>query len=386
MRCFRKFLVRKKLWKRWGRGEFRYFPSKTFCRKMPKSFARETFICLYFRASKIFMLQRVLSRFSVEFFLSQNAENFRRGILQSVINFGYRKNLCVRVLCHDFPSNFFCLTVPKHFVEEPFCAVFQNLSGSEKFTDKKGGGGLSKFSVGNFLSHSTETLVEEPFSAVFQKIAGSEKFSGEEMGRGEYRKFPSKILCLKMQKTFVGESFSLSLISGIEKNYASEGYFTIFCRSVFVSLPKQFVEEPFCTVFRKNSGGDKVKGKEGGRGVSKFSVEKFLSHSAETLVEEPFSAVFQINAGGEKKIMEKMGERGISIFSVEKFLTQIAETFRRGTLKSFISLGYRKCLFFRGLYHEFLSNFFCLPVPKPFVEEHFCAVFQKLSDGEKVYG
>ena len=33
---------------------------------------------------------------------------------------------------HDFPSKLFCLTVPKHFVEEPFYAVFQKISGSEK--------------------------------------------------------------------------------------------------------------------------------------------------------------------------------------------------------------------------------------------------------------
>ena len=50
----------------------------------------------------------------------------------------------------------FLLTVPKNFVEEPFCAVFQQISGSEKFMDKKGGGGVSKFSVENFLSQSAE--------------------------------------------------------------------------------------------------------------------------------------------------------------------------------------------------------------------------------------
>ena len=33
---------------------------------------------------------------------------------------------------HDFPSKIFCLTVPKNFVGEPFCAVFQKISGSEK--------------------------------------------------------------------------------------------------------------------------------------------------------------------------------------------------------------------------------------------------------------
>ena len=29
-------------------------------------------------------------------------------------------------------TKFFCLTVPKHFLEEPICAVFQKTSGSEK--------------------------------------------------------------------------------------------------------------------------------------------------------------------------------------------------------------------------------------------------------------
>ena len=66
-----------------------------------------------------------------------------------------------------FPSKFFCLTVPKQFVEELF-------------------------------------------SAVLEKIAESEKIYGKELGRGEYRKFPSIIFCLKMPKNFVGESFSLS--------------------------------------------------------------------------------------------------------------------------------------------------------------------------------
>ena len=32
----------------------------------------------------------------------------------------------------EFLSNFFCLTMAKTFVEEPFCRVFQKISGSEK--------------------------------------------------------------------------------------------------------------------------------------------------------------------------------------------------------------------------------------------------------------
>ena len=55
---------------------------------------------------------------------------------------------------------------------------FRKILVAKKFEDKKGGGGLSKFSIENFLSHSTETLVEETFCAVFQKISGSENFYG----------------------------------------------------------------------------------------------------------------------------------------------------------------------------------------------------------------
>ena len=52
---------------------------------------------------------------------------------------------------------------------------------------------------------------------------------------GEYQDFPSKVFCLTVPKIFVGEPFSVSLISGIENFYASEGYVTIFRRKFFVS-------------------------------------------------------------------------------------------------------------------------------------------------------
>ena len=73
-----------------------------------------------------------VSRFSVEHFLSHGDKNFRGGTVYSVTDFRYRKTLCLRGFCHDFPSKNFSLTVPKHFVEEPFCALFQRISGSEK--------------------------------------------------------------------------------------------------------------------------------------------------------------------------------------------------------------------------------------------------------------
>ena len=62
-------------------------------------------------------------------------------------------------------------------------------------------------------------------------------------------------------KKFVGDPFGLSLISVIEKIYASEGHVTIFRRKIFcLTVPKRFLEEPIYAVFQKISGGEKVYG------------------------------------------------------------------------------------------------------------------------------
>ena len=73
-----------------------------------------------FPVSKNFMHKKGISLNSVEKFLSHSVEKFRRGTLQCVTDFGYLKILCFRELCHNFVSKFFCLTVSKNFVGEPF--------------------------------------------------------------------------------------------------------------------------------------------------------------------------------------------------------------------------------------------------------------------------
>ena len=60
------------------------------------------------------------------------------------------------------------------------------------------------------------------------------------MGGGECQDFLSKISCLTVPKNFAGQPFRVSLISGIEKFYASEGYVTILCR-IFSSLSDEKV-------------------------------------------------------------------------------------------------------------------------------------------------
>ena len=59
--------------------------------------------------------------FSVEFFSSQSAENFRRGTFLCFENFLASKNVGAnRGVYEDFPSRTFCLTVPNSFVGKPF--------------------------------------------------------------------------------------------------------------------------------------------------------------------------------------------------------------------------------------------------------------------------
>ena len=174
---------------------------------------------------------------SVEKFLSQSAEKFRRGTLLCFRKFLVPKNVSDKREggggYHDFLSKLFCLTVRKKFVGEPFCV---SLSSIEKIYGQEAGGGREYH---NFLSNIfcltvPKNFVGEPFCAVLRKISGSEEVY-DKKGGGEYQDFLSKIFCLTVPKNFVGEPFRVSLFSGIEKFYASEGYVTIFCRNFFVS-------------------------------------------------------------------------------------------------------------------------------------------------------
>ena len=79
----------------------------------------------------------------------------------------------------------------------------------------------------------------------FRSFPVAKKFM-DKRGGGKYPDFPSKVFCLTVPKIFVGEPFSVSLISGVEKICASEGYVTIFLRIVFcLTVPKNSVAESF---------------------------------------------------------------------------------------------------------------------------------------------
>ena len=65
------------------------------------------------------------------------------------------------------------------------------------------------------------------------------------------------------------------------------------------------------------------------RGISVFSIENLLSHSAEYFRRGSFTVA---KISGIEKVWLRVGGGGRSKFSVEIFLSHSAENFRRGTL------------------------------------------------------
>ena len=181
-----------------------------------------------------------LSRFSVENFLSHRAENFRRW--------------------------------------ESFSVSL--ISGTEIVWIRGGGGGVSRFSVEKFLSHSAENFQRGALSC-FTNFGYRKNLRIRE-GGGGIKILRRKFFVSQCRKNPYGESFSVSLISGIEKVWIRGGEYQDFPSKFFcLTVPKTFIGEPFRVSLI--SGTEKNYASERGEGVSRFSVENFLSHSAEKI-------------------------------------------------------------------------------------------------------
>ena len=143
---------------------------------------------------------------SVEKFLCHSSENFGRGttLLCCVSeNFWQRKRFEEREGVLNFPVESFLSHSAENFGRGTtlLCCVSENFW-RRKFL-KRGGRSFTKF-CGNFCLTVPKNLVgEQPFCAVFQKISGSEKVL-KKRGK-EYQEFPGKILCLTVPKNLVGE-------------------------------------------------------------------------------------------------------------------------------------------------------------------------------------
>ena len=161
-------------------------------------------------------------------------------------------------------------------------SVYQKISGSEKFYASERG--VSSFFVENFLSHSTEKFH-------WRTLWGFRKFF--------YRKF--------------------SCIGG--------GGASRFCRN-FLSHrteTKSFVKEPFCfpeIFWYRKKFMDK-------RGLSRFSVEIFMSHNAENFRKGIllFLRKFLVS----KNFMDE--KEGITFFRRKFFVSQCRKTSYRNPLR-----------------------------------------------------
>ena len=84
----------------------------------------------------------------------------------------------LRVEHHQFQEKICCLRVPKNFVEEPYW-VSQNFWHRKKTMHRKEGGreGASRLSV-DFFFPVPKNFIEESVCTVFQKISNGEKVFG----------------------------------------------------------------------------------------------------------------------------------------------------------------------------------------------------------------
>ena len=174
---------------------------------MPKVSVGKFLLLHYFQVPKKFLDKggAIVKIFGRKFFVSQ-CRKIPQGNPLVFTNFGNRQILCLRGLFHDILSIFFVSQCRKYWQVNPSVLCFRKLPVAKKFMDKRG---------------------------------------------GEYQDFPLKKFCLTVQKNFVGESFTVALISGTEKIWRGGGYQDSTSKMVCLTVPKNFVEEPFCTVLQK---------------------------------------------------------------------------------------------------------------------------------------
>ena len=131
---------------------------------------------------------------------------------------------------HDFPSKIFGLTVPKNFIGEHFGVTEIFLT--KIFMHRRGGGGITVLSkIFCLTGPKRKALYGNP--SVFQKISGIEKIL---LIRGGISRFSVEIFMSHSAEKFRKRTlllFRKILVS--QKYYRCEGGITFFHRKFFVS-------------------------------------------------------------------------------------------------------------------------------------------------------
>ena len=129
------------------------------------------------RVAENFVHKKRFSSISNDYILSHNAEKLR-GVPSNVSkNFEYWKKLCIGRRWHFSPLKFFCLTVLKIFVQEPFCV--SKISGFDDFyvfMCRKGG--ASRYCGKKLCLKGLKRKTLYGSCLVLQKILVSKQFYG----------------------------------------------------------------------------------------------------------------------------------------------------------------------------------------------------------------
>ena len=133
----------------------------------------------------------------------------------------------------NLPSKTFCLKVPRNFVGDSFSVSLN--SGAENVWIREGG--LSRFSVEKYLSHSAENFRGWRESLSVSFILGIDKVWTRGGGREAVSRFYVDFFCLTVPEEFLREHFRVSLISGMGNFLLQRvmSRFSILCRNFFVS-------------------------------------------------------------------------------------------------------------------------------------------------------
>ena len=183
--------------------------------------------------------------------------------------------------------------------------------------------------------------------------------------------------CLTVPKYFIGEHFGVSEKFFYRKfscigGGGNHGFVGTFCLTR--SKRKALYRNP--SVFRKFSGIEKNLWIRGG--ILQFSVEIFMSHSAENFRKgiPLFLRKFLVS----KSFLNEKG--GITFFR-RKFLVSQCRKISWTSLQCFRKFGVSKNFMHTRWYHVFPSKIFGLTVPKNFVD--IPSMFQKIWGIEKFY-
>ena len=208
---------------------------------------------------------------------------------------------------HGFVENFFYLTGPNK-LRQGTVLCFRKFLVGKNLLWIIGREGVSRFSVENFLSHCPE-LFHWRTLWCFRKILLSKSFM-HRRGRG----------ITVLSKFFVSQDRNGKLCEGT----------LLFCGKFLVSKKNVWIR----------------------RGISQFSAEIFMSHSAENFREGIllFLRKFLVS-------QSFMDERGCITFFRQKFLSHSAEKFHGHPFNVSENLGYRKILCIIGGSQFAVENF-----------------------------